>query len=171
VAVSDSSAGAAGNLNVVTDLTDDVNSLDDWNCDDDVSTSSLDMSGSSYQVSLDSLSPTKQVQGRSSFSQVILRPREAQPWLRHTLLAAINFRSMQYVDDQLNEMHLDSPDAKPLSSASTFGSVANPPVILNSRSHCPLTLAAIDNESFVYPSGAMWTVIHMVSFSLWSIYS
>ena len=164
VAVSDSSAGAAGNLNVVTDLTDDVNSLDDWNCDDDVSTSSLDMSGSSYQVSLDSLSPTKQVQGRSSFSQVILRPREAQPWLRHTLLAAINFRSMQYVDDQLNEMPLDSPDAKPLSSASTLGSVANPPVILNSRSHCPLTLTAIDNESFVYPSGAMWTVIHMVSY-------
>jgi serine/threonine protein kinase len=145
--------------------TDDQLAVDDWTADDDVSTSSLEMTGSSYQMSLESLSPPyKQNKGHSSFSHVMLRSREAQPWLRHTLLAAINFRSVQYSADQLRDLALDSPVAEmpaPLSPSPSpsCALVDTPPAAAPS----PLGLSAIDPGHFSYPSTAMWTVIHMVS--------
>lgn len=153
------SAGPAISLKINTKLDVLENSLDEWNVDDDVSTASLDLTGSSYQVSLESLSPPyKQSKGRqNAFSQVVLRSRESQPWLKHTLLAAINFRSMDYMSEMLNDMTLDSPDGDlPSRTLSSEGKLlATPP--------SPLGLSAIDPKSFSYPSGAMWTVIHMVS--------
>ena len=149
-------------LEINTDKLDDTleNSLDDWNMDDDVSNSSLDITGSSYQVSLESLSPPyKQSKNRpSAFSQVILRSRESQPWLKHTLLTAINCRSLQYTRDMHEDMVLDSPEEGPPPPLSSCSS--EPP---HTPSSCPLGLVAIDSDSFSYPSGNMWTVIHMVS--------
>lgn len=167
-ATSNAGAGAGagvGSLEISTDKLDDTldNSLDDWNLDDDVSTSSLDMTGSSYQVSLGSLSPPyKQSKRPSAFSQVVLRSRESQPWLKHTLLAAINCRSMQYTSEMMEDMQLDSPygggGEVPLSPPPSDYPQPSLP--------CPLGLSAIDSETFSYPPGNMWTVIHMVSGSM-----
>ena len=129
------------------------NSFNDLNLDDDQSVSSLDVTGSSYQVSLESLSPPhSQSKGRHTFSQVVLRSRDSQPWLRHSLLAAINFRSIDYPMEQIES---------PLASSAPFSQSES--TLPAASSSCPLRLNAIDPSSFSFPSDAMWSVIHMVS--------
>jgi serine/threonine protein kinase len=143
--------------------TDDILSCDEGEGDDE--DGGLDVTPASYRPSsLNSLSPPRH------HSSVLL-PMSSMPWMRESLLVAINFRSSLNVD-------LDESDVIGIGNIDTVVSTTPVGEMQTSPIHIPraprigidqrpesfeaLDILPILEDAWVHPSSKLWSVIHMV---------
>lgn len=104
----------------------------------------LDVTASS-QLSLRTLSPPLSDAG---FVSSLLRPMASMPWLRHSIFAAVNFRSRNGVEDS------DFSEGAVVMSAAPRPTPVLPQLLLK--------MTLVPQETWSYPSSSTWAVIHMV---------